>query len=138
MVNINYHKFNTKSRRKARERQKDHPLAVEVEIAARKTKRKKSAVPKESIGAYLARGGTITVCPPKEADPDPEPLLPLRAEMQRRKQNPFELKALAALKELGINFKYQHPITPYILDFYLPKLKVALEIDGPHHNRKRA
>ena len=30
-------------------------------------------------------------------------------------------------------FRRQHPFDPYVLDFYCPELKVAIEIDGLSH-----
>jgi ATP-dependent helicase HrpA/adenine-specific DNA-methyltransferase len=33
----------------------------------------------------------------------------------------------------GIKFRRQHPIGRYILDFYCPALKLAIELDGKHH-----
>ena len=35
---------------------------------------------------------------------------------------------------LGLKFRRQHPIPPFILDFYCPELKLAIEIDGGQHN----
>lgn len=34
---------------------------------------------------------------------------------------------------LGYKFRRQHPIGPYITDFYCPKLRLAIELDGGHH-----
>ena len=33
----------------------------------------------------------------------------------------------------GHKFRRQHPLGPYILDFYCPVLKLAIESDGRHH-----
>jgi very-short-patch-repair endonuclease len=33
----------------------------------------------------------------------------------------------------GHKFRRQHPVGPYIVDFYCPALKVAIELDGRHH-----
>jgi very-short-patch-repair endonuclease len=33
----------------------------------------------------------------------------------------------------GLRFRRQHPIGPYVLDFYCEELKVAVEIDGQSH-----
>ncbi len=35
--------------------------------------------------------------------------------------------------KLGAKFIRQYSIGPYILDFYVPKLKLAIELDGKHH-----
>ncbi|MFZ2998235.1 endonuclease domain-containing protein [Sphingobium sp.] len=34
----------------------------------------------------------------------------------------------------AIKFRRQHPIGPYILDFYAPAQKLAIEIDGAAHD----
>ena len=34
----------------------------------------------------------------------------------------------------GIKFRRQHPVGPYILDFYAPSAKLAIEIDGASHD----
>ncbi len=33
----------------------------------------------------------------------------------------------------GLAFRRQHPVGPYILDFYCSQAKLAVEIDGEHH-----
>jgi very-short-patch-repair endonuclease len=35
----------------------------------------------------------------------------------------------------GVKFRRQHPIGPYIVDFFAPRFSVAVEVDGPHHER---
>jgi very-short-patch-repair endonuclease len=35
---------------------------------------------------------------------------------------------------LGIKFRRQHPVPPYVLDFYSEGLKLAVELDGGQHN----
>ena len=34
----------------------------------------------------------------------------------------------------GPKFRRQHPIGPYVLDFYVASLKLAIEIDGAAHD----
>ncbi len=38
--------------------------------------------------------------------------------------------------KLGIRFRRQHPIAMYILDFYAPEIKLAIELDGSQHKLK--
>lgn len=33
----------------------------------------------------------------------------------------------------GLKFRRQHPFGPYILDFYCPSLRLAVELDGAQH-----
>ncbi|ESQ76731.1 endonuclease domain-containing protein [Asticcacaulis sp. AC402] len=35
----------------------------------------------------------------------------------------------------GITFRRQHPVGPYILDFYCERAKLAIEVDGESHSR---
>lgn len=39
-------------------------------------------------------------------------------------------------KKLGVKFRRQHPVDMYILDFYAPDIKFAIELDGSSHNIK--
>ena len=34
---------------------------------------------------------------------------------------------------LGMRFRRQHPIGPYVLDFYCASAKLCVEVDGPAH-----
>ena len=34
----------------------------------------------------------------------------------------------------GLHFRRQHPISPYILDFYCDEAKLAVEVDGSSHD----
>jgi very-short-patch-repair endonuclease len=36
-------------------------------------------------------------------------------------------------KQLGVDFRRQHPAGPYFLDFYCPALRLAVELDGGQH-----
>ena len=35
----------------------------------------------------------------------------------------------------GFSFRRQHPVGPYIADFYCAKVKLAIEVDGQIHER---
>ena len=34
----------------------------------------------------------------------------------------------------GLRFRRQHPIGPYVLDFYCASARLAIEVDGAHHD----
>tara|TARA_R110000868_G_scaffold306734_2_gene568063 strand:- start:229 stop:594 length:366 start_codon:yes stop_codon:yes gene_type:complete len=62
--------------------------------------------------------------------------------LQRRELRRNQTKAEEILwnevrgKKLGIKFKRQFGIGPYILDFYVPRLKLAIEVDGKIHLKR--
>jgi len=37
-----------------------------------------------------------------------------------------------------VSFRRHHPVGPYVLDFYSPALKVAIELDGDQHLQRQA
>ncbi|MFN3537549.1 MAG: endonuclease domain-containing protein [Brevundimonas sp.] len=54
----------------------------------------------------------------------------------RRELTPPEARLYVALrgrKLRGLKFRRQHPIGPYILDFYCAAAKLAVEVDGASH-----
>ncbi len=60
-----------------------------------------------------------------------------RARAFRRKLTPPEARLWIRLKGDrlgGLGFRKQHPIGPYILDFYCAAAKLAVEVDGASHN----
>ena len=59
-----------------------------------------------------------------------------RARTMRKALTPPEARLWVALKgrQLGVRFRRQHPIGPYLLDFYCPQAKVAVEVDGLMHS----
>jgi len=44
------------------------------------------------------------------------------------------LWALLRRNEFGLNFRRQHPIGPYILDFFCAAAGLAVEVDGPAYD----
>jgi very-short-patch-repair endonuclease len=58
-----------------------------------------------------------------------------RARELRRRLTPPEARLWIALrnKRLNLHFRRQHPIGPYILDFYCDAAKLAVEVDGEGH-----
>jgi predicted helicase/very-short-patch-repair endonuclease len=58
-----------------------------------------------------------------------------RAQRLRRALTPAEKKLWKALraKQLGLNFRRQHPIGRYVADFYSPQARLVVEVDGDSH-----
>jgi very-short-patch-repair endonuclease len=59
----------------------------------------------------------------------------------RRNMTPAEKKLWEALrgKQLGgLKFRAQHPVGPFILDFYCPACKLVVELDGGVHEGQAA
>jgi very-short-patch-repair endonuclease len=36
----------------------------------------------------------------------------------------------------GLRFRRQHPIEPYIVDFYCPTARLAIKLDGDSHDKR--
>jgi very-short-patch-repair endonuclease len=53
----------------------------------------------------------------------------------RRNQTPEESILWARLRrnQLGVKFKRQYSVGPYVIDFYCPEKKLAIELDGSQH-----
>ncbi|HEX6741517.1 MAG TPA: endonuclease domain-containing protein, partial [Sphingomicrobium sp.] len=58
------------------------------------------------------------------------------AKQQRRNMSPPEVRLWALLRRTpgGVKFRRQHPIGPYVADFYCPTAKLVIEIDGLIHD----
>ena len=64
------------------------------------------------------------------------PEIQKRARELRRPQTPAEQALWCVLRNSqleGLKFRRQHPIGPFILDFYCAMLKLAVEVDGDSH-----
>jgi very-short-patch-repair endonuclease len=65
----------------------------------------------------------------------------LRAQKLRREATPYEKRLWAALRDGllgGRKFRRQHPVGPYILDFYCTVQKLCIELDGDSHGHAAA
>ena len=53
----------------------------------------------------------------------------------RGRQSDAETKIwwLVRNRNLGVKFRRQHPIERFVLDFYCPELRLAIEVDGRGH-----
>ena len=68
------------------------------------------------------------------------PPVMLAARELRTAQTPAEEKLWNALRGQrlgGMQFRRQHPVGPFILDFYCPKKKLCIEVDGGIHDSQR-
>jgi very-short-patch-repair endonuclease len=61
-----------------------------------------------------------------------KPARTLRRQMSLPEVVVWQLLRSRRLKEL--RFRRQHPIGPYVLDFYCPSARLAVEIDGMSHD----
>ena len=55
----------------------------------------------------------------------------------RQAQTDVELKLWARLRSsrlCGLKFRRQHPVPPYVPDFYCESAKLAVELDGSQHS----
>ena len=55
---------------------------------------------------------------------------------QRQKPTPAEEKLWQKLRRnnlSGYKFRRQHPIAGYVIDFYCPRVKLGIEVDGRVH-----
>ena len=57
----------------------------------------------------------------------------------RKTETPAEKILWQKLRDskLGIKFRRQYPVSTYILDFYAPKIKLAIELDGSIHKENK-
>jgi very-short-patch-repair endonuclease len=53
----------------------------------------------------------------------------------RRDSTNVEMRLWQKLRnrQLGVDFRRQHPAGPFVLDFYCPALRLAIELDGGQH-----
>ena len=59
-----------------------------------------------------------------------------RARVLRRRMSPPEVLLWRLLRESpdGLKFRRQHPIGPFVVDFYCPATKLVVEVDGDVHD----
>lgn len=58
------------------------------------------------------------------------------ARVLRKDMTPPEVRLWLRLKSKpeGLHFRRQHPVGPYILDFYCVRARLAIEVEGEVHN----
>ncbi len=69
----------------------------------------------------------------------PNPKLLVKARYLRKAGTDAEKILWGELRNenLGVKFRRQHPIGRFILDFYAPKIRLAIELDGKQHKEMR-
>jgi very-short-patch-repair endonuclease len=62
-----------------------------------------------------------------------------RARSLRRNSTDVEMRLWHKLRnrQLGADFRRQHPAGSFVLDFYCPALRLAIELDGGQHQEDR-
>ena len=62
----------------------------------------------------------------------------LKARNLRKEQTKTEQILWKTLRNnsQGVKWRRQHPVDMFILDFYAPKIKLAIELDGSTHSKK--
>jgi very-short-patch-repair endonuclease len=85
-------------------------------------------------GGELERGG-ICVSKPRL---DSETVI--RARKLRQRMTIYERKLWRSLRKnqlCGLRFRRQHPIPPYIVDFYCHSHRLVVELDGAYHGESK-
>ena len=56
----------------------------------------------------------------------------------RKESTPSERRLWNAvrMRRLGVRVRRQHVLVPYIVDFYCPARRVAIEVDGGYHRTR--
>jgi very-short-patch-repair endonuclease len=62
-----------------------------------------------------------------------------RARTLRRDSTNVEMRLWQRLRnrQLGVDFRRQHPAGSFVLDFYCPSLRLAIELDGGQHTEAK-
>ena len=62
------------------------------------------------------------------------------ARQLRQEQTPAEEKVWRVLRDkqfMGLKFRRQHVVEGFVVDFYCPEHKLAIELDGGIHNKQK-
>lgn len=139
MSTINYPKLNQKRKVLEQElKEKDHALWLKDQKES-----DASSIPspplssRESLEDFLSRGGKIDIVPPRTKDLDFDDRLRSYASLNKARKDEGELRLLDILESLSVEFLYQHPMRPYVVDFYLPQYNLIIEVDGPYHKYQK-
>ena len=61
-----------------------------------------------------------------------------RARQLRRTMSLPEVLLWQGLRDNGLRLRRQHPVGAYVLDFYAPEARLAVEVDGAAHDHPDA
>ena len=87
------------------------------------------------MGGRTLKG--TTPMKPRQSIRGTTPEVRAAAKALRWDMTPAERVLWDALKERqlsGLKFRNQHPVGPFVLDFYCPERRLVLEVDGPIHD----
>lgn len=133
MTSLNYQKHTIKRNvAKNSQKAKDQELWEREKKRINQEQTSFSEGHKESLEEFLARGGKIEVLPTKHKT-SIEDRLAQYAALNRTKDNPGEKQVAEILDKLEVRYYFQHPMIPYIADFYLPDYSLIIEVDGGSH-----
>jgi very-short-patch-repair endonuclease len=105
------------------------------------------STPPAKEGPHKGKIKSITFAKREVAPPAPMTVVFNKHKMKKRRQT---LRNLAPRAEVvlwrylkdkrlsGYKFRRQYSVGPYVIDFYCPKIKLAIEVDGPTHFNKEA
>ncbi len=51
--------------------------------------------------------------------------------------NRYHRQVIEWIAAIGLEYVEEFSVGPYSLDIYLPEMKLAVELDGPQHNRRK-
>jgi very-short-patch-repair endonuclease len=74
---------------------------------------------------------------PSTTNPPVDPTTRQHARENRHHQSPAEARVWKVLRNHnldGLKFRRQHPLGPYIVDFYCHEAKLVVELDGRSHD----
>jgi len=93
-----------------------------------------ASLPPPGRGRAASEASRVGVRQPTEFDRTPAKTA--RARKLRQSSTDAERRLWSRLRGGrmgGLRFRRQHPAGPYILDFYCPQLRLAIEVDGSQH-----
>lgn len=106
-------------------------------MVARSTTGDAAGSPPPERGRSASEARRVGVKPASRFDRTPAKTL--RARNLRRRHTGVEMKLWQKLRhrQLGIDFRRQHPAGNFVLDFFAPAVPLAVELDGGQHGQRQ-